>query len=167
MRLFLLLSIFSLLSCRRTDVVLFEIPIGLNFEIQAGLGPLIRHFFIVRDVPTNIANLRRQFGIGDEQSIRILAANAIYTTPFQALDLGFIQEVGIRVFTTDIDRDKDAFLTESVPINAGSNVFVLPFDDDLQGFLDRPNVNFKVYFRFRSPPPTFVESRIEMRFTVH
>ncbi len=153
-------------SCRERQPILFELPIRLNFEVPAGLNPFERHFFTIRDVPTNLSNLRRQHNIDDNRALVIKPGSAVFSSIFQEVDFTFIEEIGISVYTgDDPDDDTDVFLTDFVPTNAGKNVNILPFDHDVADVLDVAEINFKVALRFRSPPPSFIEANIEVKFT--
>ncbi len=160
-----LLSIL-LFGCSKQPDVLFEVPFQLTFEIPAGLNPFDKHFILVRNVPTNIEALKRQFEVAEGGELVIRPASAILTSLGQSLDFDFLQEVELSVFDTDPDDDRIAFLTEDVPFNAGRNVVVLPFDTDLSDYLEQDRVNFKVSLRLRTTTPSFIDSVMEVQFTV-
>lgn len=153
------------LSCRKRDPVLFEIPFRLNFEIQAGLNPFEKHYFRIANVPTNIAVLRKQFNVPPDQQLRIRPASAIFSSLLQDIDFDFMQEIGISVYQgLNQDQDTDVFLTDFIPANAGRNVNVLPFDDDVAEVMDVSSINFLVSLRLRAPTPFFIESNIDIKF---
>ncbi|MCB0688025.1 MAG: hypothetical protein KDC53_15920 [Saprospiraceae bacterium] len=163
---FLLITIFSF-SCRKRDPVLFEIPFRLNFEVQAGLNPFEKHYYAIRNVSTNINALRNTFNVDPDHVLRIRPASAIFSSLHKDLDLDFILEVGISVFEGfDQQNDTDVFLSEQIPINAGRNINVLPFDDDVADVMDTESINFLVALRLRGPTPEFFETNIDIKFVV-
>jgi hypothetical protein len=49
-------------------------------------------------------------------------------------------------------------------VNAGRNVNVLPFDDDVADVMNVKSINFLVSLRLRAPTPVFIESNIDIKF---
>ena len=153
-----ILVVLILQGCSKKQEVIFEFPMQLEFEIPAGLNPFDKHFFIVRNVPTNLELLKAQFGVEEGQPLVIKPTNAIMTSKLQNIDLDFIAEVEISLFEEDPDEDIIAFLTDQVPINAGRSIVIIPFDTDFSEQLEKGMVNFKVSIRLRSTTPSFIES---------
>ncbi|MDH3650518.1 MAG: hypothetical protein OEQ53_12610 [Saprospiraceae bacterium] len=155
----------TITGCGKEENILFEIPFELRFDIPAGLNPFDKHFFLVRNVQTNIKELRNQFQIDENQPLIIRPASAVLSSTFQDNTYEFLAEIEISLFEDDPDQDIEAFLTENVPVNAGRNVVVVPFETDLSKYIDDQAVNFKISLRLRSTTPSFIESIIEMNFT--
>lgn len=151
-------------GCREEDPVLFEMPFMLTFEMPAGLNPLDRHYFTVKEVPTHLLQLKDQFGVDESQNITIKPASAIFTSVLQNLTFEFIEEIRISIYQDDIEDDELVFLTDFIPGNAGRNVNVGPFEDDVSSYFTKSTINFKVGFRFRTPTPTFVDGRVDIKF---
>ncbi len=159
--------LFTLLSCRKEEQILFEIPIRLNFEIAAGLNPFDRHFYKITNVGTNIQSLRNQFDVPEDRVLIIRPASAIFSSLHRDIDFDFIEEIGISVYQgLNQDDDTDVFLTDFVPINAGRHINILPFDADYADVLDHHSINFLVSLRVRAPTPVFFECNIDIKFTV-
>jgi hypothetical protein len=116
-------------------------------------------------VQTNIRELRNQFNIDENQSLIIRPASAVLSSTFQDITFEFLAEVEISLFEDDPDQDIEAFLTENVPVNAGRNVVVVPFETDLSKYVDEQTMNFKISLRLRTTTPSFIESVIELNFT--
>ncbi len=163
--LFLFIICITFIGCGKEENILFEIPFELRFDIPAGLNPFDKHFFLVRNVQTNIRELRTQFNIDENQSLIIRPASAVLSSTFQDITFEFLAEVEISLFEDDPDQDIEAFLTENVPVNAGRNVVVVPFETDLSKYVDEQTMNFKISLRLRTTTPSFIESVIELNFT--
>jgi hypothetical protein len=162
---FILILWFTSLSCRKRDPVLFEIPFQLNFEIPAGLNPFEKHYFRIANVTTNIEALREQFNVAPDHQLRIRPASAIFSSLLQDIDFEFIQEIGISVYQgLNQDDVTDVFLTDFIPVNAGRNVNVLPFDDDVADVMNVKSISFLVSLRLRAPTPVFITSNIDIKF---
>ena len=144
--------------------MLFDIPQRLEFTVPAGLNPFDKHFFLIREVPSNLVNLKTQFGIEEGQALIIRPTQAIMTTQFQDLDLDFIDEVEISVFEEDPDADQIAFLTDQVPFNAAKNIVIIPFDTDFAHQLETGMVNYKVSIRLRATTPSAFTSVINLTY---
>ncbi len=153
-----------LMGCQKEPEVIFDIPVRLEFEIPAGLNPFDKHFFLLRDVPTNLSSLKAQFGVADDQPLLIRPAQAIFSTKLQNLDLNFIDEIEVSIFESDPDIDRIAFLTDQVPFNAGRSIIIVPFDLDFAEDFALGRVNYKVSFRLRSTTPSFIDGILDLTF---
>jgi hypothetical protein len=155
-----------MMGCTKQRDVLFEIPFRLNFEMPAGLNPFEKHFFSIRNVPTNLSALKDKFAISEGQNLMIRPATAVFTTILQNISLDFIEEIGISVYEgVDTDNDTDVFLTDIVPQNAGRNINILGFDYDVAAQMNVPTVNFLVAIRLRATTPVFIDANIDLKFT--
>lgn len=155
----------SSLGCGKDRNVLFDIPIELRFEIPAGLNPLDRHFITIPNVPTNLAALQAQFE-GGNKVLKIRPSNAVLRSVLGDVNFGFLREVQVAIYqNNDPDQDQEIFLTDNVPVNAGTNVVVLPFDNDISNLFEPDRLDFVVSWRLRSPTPQFIESVITMSFS--
>lgn len=162
----LFLAIMVTLSCNKSPDVIFELPIQISFEIRPGLSPFERHFYLVKDVPTNFGPLSNQFQLGEDSNPFIRPGSAVLSSLLRNIDLNFVQEIEVSVYEDDPDDDFALFYTAEVPGNAGKNVLVLPFDRDASEFLTRESLNFRIAMRYRAITPTAIESVIDMNFTV-
>lgn len=152
------------MGCGKDRNVLFDLPFELRFEIPAGLNPLDRHFFLIRDVPTNLEAFKNQFEAGDK-TFSLRPSNAVLSSELGS-EWGFLKEIEIGIFTNnDPDQDREVFLTNDVPLNAGRNVIVLPFEDDVRNLLEEDRVDFKISLRLRATTPAFIESVVNLTFT--
>jgi len=152
-------------SCAKDRNILFDLPFELRLEIPAGLNPLDRHFFLIRDVPTNLQAFKDQFQVGD-QMISMRPSNAVLSSVGGNQNWAFLREVEISIFEdNDPDKDTEVFLTNNVPVNAGQSVVVLPFEDDVHNLLDTERVDFKISIRLRGTSPSFIESVVNLSFT--
>lgn len=152
-------------ACSKDRNVLFDLPFELRFEIPAGLNPLDRHFFLIRDVPTNLENFKDQFQAGDKV-FTLHPSTAVLTSITGDVDWTFLREVEVSIFqNNDPNDDQAVFLSDNVPLNAGRNVVVLPFEDDVRDLLEEDRVDFKVSLRLRGTTPTFIESIVSLSFS--
>lgn len=164
-KILIVLILLVTVSCRKRDPVLFEIPFRLSFQIQAGLNPFEKHYYPLRNVKTNIQTLRDQFNVDPDQVLKIRPASAIFSALHQDLELDFIQEVGISVYKGfDAENDTDVFLSDFIPVNAGTHINVLPFDDDVASMVNTDEINFLVSIRLRAPSPVFFETSLDIKF---
>ena len=162
---FVLIGLMILIQgCNKESMVLFELVQRVEFNVPAGLNPFDKHFFLIREVPTNLDNLRSQFGVEKDQKLLIRPAQAIMSTLFQDIDLDFIEEIEISVFDDDPDVDRIAFLTDQVPFNAAKNIVIIPFDIDLSDQLNTGKINYKVSLRLRTVTPTSFTGVINITF---
>ncbi|MBX2814791.1 MAG: hypothetical protein KTR24_02295 [Saprospiraceae bacterium] len=159
----LLAVVFS--GCSKDRQVLFDLPIELRFEIPAGLNPLDRHFLTIPNVPTNLENFKEQFGVAG-MDIKIIPGNAVLSAATGNETFGFLQEIQVAIYqNNDPDQDQEVFLTDNVPFNAGRNVVILPFDNDVSNLFQEDRVDFVISWRLRSTTPAFIESVINLSFS--
>lgn len=152
----------SLQSCSKNRDVLFDLPIELRFEIPAGLNPLDRHFLTIPNVNTNLSSFKDQFETGG-QPMKIVPSNAVLSSLDGNINFGFLREVQVSIYVNnDPDQDHELFLTDNVPPNAGRNVVILPFDNDISDLLEPPQVDFVISWRLRATTPARIESVINL-----
>ncbi len=154
----------SITGCRKEPLILFEVAQRIEFNVPAGLNPFDKHFFILREVPTNLENLKSQFGVDENETLLIRPLQAIMSTQFQDLDLDFVEEVEISVFEEDPDDDRIVFLTDQVPFNASKNIIIIPFEIDLAKRLETGKINYKVSLRLRTTTPTSFTGVINLTY---
>lgn len=153
-------------GCTKKPDVRFEVPFQLNFEIPAGLNPFKKHFREIRAVPSNLEALKKQFNIPAGENLDIRPGSAILSSLLNNVDYDFLEEIEISIFQDDPEDDVIAFLSDRIPFNAGRNVIIIPFDTDVSDFLETGMVNFKISFRLRRTTPSFIETSINIRFSV-
>lgn len=153
------------LCCNKNADILFEIPMQLDFAISPGLSAFEKHFYLARNVPTNMKTLKEQFSVSTDQELVLRPGSAVLRSFARNVDFDFIQEVTISVYDDDREDDTDIFFNNQIPFNAGRNVFINPIDRDYREEIDKETLNFKIGLRFRTTTPTLIDSNIEIVFT--
>ncbi len=161
------LAFLTLPSCNSDDSVeLVEIPIIIEFEIPAALNTIEDHFFEIR----NIANPTRQIldanGIDESSILRINPKAVQLIVLFDDTQLSFIQECSISLFSDIVGRKSEAFWTNSIPFNAGSDIDIPGTLIDASDFLDQDRLNVEIQLDTREINSRFISARMNMTFTV-
>ncbi len=163
--LLIILMVLCLSGCRKNQDVLFEIPLQLDFQISPGLSPFEKHFYLVSSVPTNLTELKEQFGVTQDQDLILRPGSAVLSSFLQNVDFNFVEEVTISVYDEDKDDALDLFFNNQIPFSAGKNVLINPIDQDVRAEIDKDQLNFKVGMRFRSITPISIECNVDIVFT--
>jgi hypothetical protein len=159
------------LSCNRdNNSFLFEIPFpNLDFTIPAGLNPLDTWYFNIDNVPTNALALFSANGI-DTASVRSLVPNtARMLSLFNNVDYDFVYEIAVHLCEQGDQTPrcgKEIFYRFPLPNNPGPFVDLVPNPVEVGSLILKDKVNVQVVLRFISPPPQFVETRLDLGFVV-
>lgn len=159
------------LSCEKNDDdILFIIPFpNLDFTIQAGLNPLDTWYFNIDNVPTNAVSLLSGNGI-DTAAIQSLVPHVgRLTSVFGDADYQFVYEIAIYLCEAGNQSPKcgkEIFYRFPLPNNPGAFVDLIPNPAEVKDLILRDKVNVQVMLRFVTPPPQFVDSRVDLEFAV-
>lgn len=164
------LSLFAILmlsSCNSDDSVeLIEIPFIIEFEIPAALNTIEDHFFEIRNILNPTTQLLEANGIDESSIVRINPKAVQLLVLFDNTELSFIQECSIQLFSDVVGRESEAFWTNSIPFNAGSDIDVPGTLIDASDFLDQDRINVRVQLDTREVNSRFISARMNMTFTV-
>ena len=166
---FLLLLPFLFSNCKSDDglTVAFEMEYpNQSFEIPAGLNTIESHFFVIDNIPTNKDFFFGSFKEEDIKSI-IPAFARITSLEGNNTDYDFLFEVSIRICAEDnpFNCAREIFWRDQIPANIGNRVDFIPNDIDVKEILTGESFTIEVVLlRLVSPPPTFIDTRIELGF---
>lgn len=141
---------------------------NLEFEIPAGLNTVESHFFVIRNIPTNRESFFGNFSPEDISAI-IPASARLVSLDGGNVDYDFALEISVRLCTTEDGtedcRFNEIFYRDPVPENVGSEVGMIPNEQNVADFLTQDQFTVAVVLRrLVRPPVTFVRTRLEMRF---
>lgn len=142
---------------------------NLNISIPAGLNTLETWYVNLDEVPTGIATQLAANGMESSQVKSIVPAQARLVSIFGDQDYNFVFEVVIYLCNAGATSDEcgsEVFYRVPVPENTGLIVDVIPNEFDVKSYLLQEEVNIQLAFRFRQPPPQFVDTRVELTFGV-
>ena len=167
---FLFLVATGLACNKNNDNILMEIPFpNLDFTIQAGSNPLETYYFNIDHVPTNALSLFSVNGIDTAGVNSITPLRGRLTSVFNDADYDFLYEIAIQLCEEGDHESrcgKEIFYRFPIPNKPGSFVDVIPNPVEVKPFILKEKVNVQVILRFISPPPAFIDSRLELDFGV-
>lgn len=158
-----------LFNCNPDDnlTVAFEMEYpNLTFEIPAGLNTVESHFFVVNDIPTNKDFFFGNVAEADIQTI-VPAFARISSLDGNQVDYDFLFEISVRICAsgTSINCTREIFWRDQIPVNIGSSVNLIPNDIDVKEILTGETFTIEVVLlRMVSPPPSFINTRVELGF---
>jgi len=170
-RIILVFLALTSLSCRKDDLgILFRIPFQpVDFTIQAGLNTLDTWYFNIDNVPTNSLALFQANGI-DTASVRSLVPQrARLRSVFDDVNYNFLFEIAVYLCEAGVQTPKcgkEVFYRFPLPNNPGIFVDLVPNPLEVKDLILRDKVNVQVMLRLLSPPPQFIEARLELEFAV-
>lgn len=144
---------------------MFEMEIEAELLIPAGLNSFDTHYFIVRDVPTRIAN----YTLNTFEDIdRIQASNALITGRFQDIDYGIIDQIIIEVISqSDPSTQKEIFYNNLVPFSQNSDLQLLSSLSNVKEILTEEFVDLEIRLIFKSFTPRELDTRLLMQFNAY
>lgn len=159
------------LGCNKEDdTILFEIPFpNLDFTIQAGLNPVETWYFNIDNVPTSALALFAANNI-DTAGVRSLVPNTgRMLARFNDAEYDFVYEIAVYLCEEGNQSPKcgkEIFYRFPLPNNPGTFVDLIPNPVEVKSLILKDKVNVQVMMRFISPPPQFIETRLDLDFAV-
>ena len=136
-----------------------------NFIIPAGLNVIDGHHILLKNIPTNYANLVQNAKAPANATISLLPDHAFLRDLFGGEDLDFIEKVSLRIYTNNNPTDRpEAFYQETIPLDIHSQLTLFPTTFEAAPFLNGAEVNVDIGFIFRRSPSTNVNLNLQMDF---
>lgn len=170
----------GLLACDDDNPeVRLRLPVRpIDFTFDAGLSTFDSHFYTLAGVPSNFDSLTSQAGLSPADVNAIRPRSAQLTGIFANVDYDFIREISIRICNAEeaaqlaaneaIECRREIFWRNPVPEGTGSDLGLVPNENDVQSILreDRVTYQVKLVSPLRYSTNQFVESRLSMDFNV-
>jgi hypothetical protein len=167
LRYLLLFSAFLALGCTRDDETGpgFDMVFQETFFIPPGISVFDTHHFIRKNLQTRYQAYLQQHGKTDADIASILLEEGSLSGQFGDADLGFVQELSVRLF----DGINELVYTEAgyrlpVPFDAGNSIGIIPTLADCKPFLSDDRYGIDVVLRLRNVPQLESEVRLDLRF---
>ena len=150
----------------------------IDFTFDAGLSTFDSHFYTLQDIPTNFDSLAARAGLSAATVGAIRPRTAELLGVFNNVDYEFIREISVRLCSAEerdqlaageaIECRREIFWRNPVPEGVGSNLGLVPNENDLQEILTASVATYQVKLvsPLRYPTAQFVESRLFMEFNV-
>lgn len=157
-----LILILCFASCKPEVDPLFTMDMEVEFEIPAGLGSLLTHTFVIRDVKNPLDSYLQTFG-GDESTIAsIQAGRGELTALFSSSNYEFVNKVSVWMVSSenpDIRREL-YYLDFNNDNNNDNSLKLLSAVSNVQSILENDTFDMEVKLEFRSFSPTTIENRL-------
>lgn len=163
-----ILSAFFLGSCSKAPNALFLMNNEARFEIQAGLGTIETHSFIIQDVPTFFDQFSGTVG-ADTSSIASLFSDIAYLRPrFQDVDLDFINDLRIYLRDpSDISTRKLVFYRDFIDLGFKEEILLLNSLVDVEDLMSKDRFHLEVEMNLRQNTFQSIEYVLDMQFAAY
>lgn len=160
-----LLIVLTGVSCGGGETPLFVMELETELLIPAGLNSLDSHYFILRDVPTRIAN----YPITTFNDIdRIQSSRASLEGRVQELDYSVIDQITIEVVSkSDPSNQKEIFYNERIPFREQTELKLLSSLSDVSDILTEDLIDLEIRLIFKTFTPTEFDTRLLMTFNAY
>lgn len=159
-------SVLLFSSCGSTEDALFDIELQADFVVPAGLNNIETHFFILRDVPTQIQSYLNINNAMPEDIGRILANRARITGQFSNIDFRIIERVSVwAISSSDSGLRREAFFLDFVPSNQEGDLQLLSSISNVREIVLEDTFDLEIQITFRNISAAILESRIFMTFS--
>ena len=124
MKKFALLLLFPVLfsNCAKELVTVADLPYTTQFEIPAGLNPFTIWELPVFDIPNERLARLNAANISESEVERIVGKTGLFATIFSGVDLDFIQEISIEIFSDNINDATEFLHREQLGENTGDAI---------------------------------------------
>ena len=162
-RYLILISFFlGIISCRPEVEPLFTMDLEADFEIPAGLGSLLTHTFIVRDVKNPIDAYLNTFGVDTSSITSIQAGRGELNAIFSSTNYEFVNRASVwMVSSQDPDKRRELFYLDfNNNNNSANSLRLLSSVSNVKEFFEEDYFNIEVKLEFRGFSPTLIENRL-------
>ena len=128
----LLLFPFIFGNCGKELITVADLPYSTQFEIPVGLNPFTIWELPIYDIPNETLARLNAANVSEEEVERIVGKTGRFATIFSGVDLDFIQEITIEIFSDNIEDSTEILYRDQLGENTGDAI-------GLNGSL--PNVN--------------------------
>lgn len=162
----LLLSVFSMFSCRKDDLAPgFDMTYHQEFTIPAGINVFQVHHFYLKDIPTRYQQYLGQHGKTDADVADMITATAALNGTFGDANLNFVDQVSLRVYNEANPADFiEIAYRQPVPLEPGNSLPLIPSLADYKRFMTGPYFSMDVSFYLRNS--TVVETDLQLDLQV-
>lgn len=159
------LVVISGLSCGGGETPLFVMELEQDFVIPAGLNNFDSHYFILKDVPTRIAN----YAITTTNDVdRIQSSRASLEGRVQELDFSIISDIIIEVISkSEPPIQKEIFYNDRIPLREQNELLILSSLSDVSDILTEELVDLSIRIVFRRITPREYDTRLLMTFNAY
>ena len=165
--LFAVFLLFVLGSCNRDEDTGpgFEMIFQEDFYIPPGISPFETHHFFRKNIPTRFEQYLLQNGKTADDIETILLEQGNLTGQFGDADLGFIQEISVRLYDgIDVTDYIETGYRQPVPFDAGNNLGLIPTLANTKRFFENYRYGIDVVIRLRDIPQIESEVRLDLKF---
>ncbi len=158
----LLLVITGLFSCRPEVEPIFTMDMEVDFEIPAGLGTLLTHTFVIRDVKNPLDAYLQTFG-GDTSAIQsIQAGRGELVSIFSTTNYEFVNRVSVwMVSSSDPNIRRELYYLDFNNDNNNDNrLQMLSAISNVKELLLDETFDLEVKLEFRNFSTTLIENRL-------
>ncbi len=152
-----------LLSCGKDNrSELFELNHFVDFDIQPGLNTFDTHFFVIGPLTSIYDAKLAASGITPEQVIAIEGKDAVLSSTFGDVNLGFIHRISVYIFDPFNPSDRiEFFYFDPTPFKNPTSWRLFPGLADISEWIDDDYFGIEVRLNFREISPSAIPMRLE------
>ena len=124
MKKIILLLLFPLTfsNCAKEFITLADIPYSTQFDIPVGLNPFTIWEITLTDIPNDRLARLEAANVSEDEVERIVGKTGLISTVFEGVNLDFIREISVEVFSDNINDSTEILHREQVGDNTGDSI---------------------------------------------
>ena len=115
----LILLSFILSSCGKELITIADLPYTTQFEVPAGLNPFTIWELPIYNIPNERLARLNAANVSEDEVERIVGKTGRFSTIFSGVELDFVQEITIEIFSDNINDATEILHREQVAENIG------------------------------------------------
>lgn len=166
---FLILCLLLTFGCSKTaNNYDYEFYVNdVFFQVAPGMNTIETHVFVVNNVNTFLSQYMDTKSQNVEDIKNIASGRANLSGRYNAVDMGFIREVRVRLVDTNNPNEyQEIFQRLDIPPSGEYNLALNPTLADIKKFIDKERVNVEVRMIFRRIPPRFIPLDLDFSYAV-
>ncbi len=145
----LLLLSFVFNNCGKELVTIADLPHATQFEIPVGLNPFTIWELTIEDIPNERLARLGAANVTEEEVEKIVGKSGRLSTIFSGINLDFIQEITIEIFSDNMEDATEILYREQVREDTGEAIVLNPSIPDVSRHLEGETFGIIVKIRPR------------------
>jgi len=166
MKKIILLLLFPLMfsNCGKELITLADIPFSTQFDIPVGLNPFTIWEITIKDIPNERLSRLDAANVSEDEIEKIVGKTGLVSTVFSGVNLDFIQEISIEIFSDNMDDSTEFLHRIQIGENTGDSIGLNGSLPDVSRHLQDETFNVIVTIRPRRTAPQNIP--VQLDFTL-
>jgi hypothetical protein len=165
---YLLFSLFTVLivACKKDNTgPAVDMLYRRDFEIQAGLNPLVKHHFYLNNMSSKYLPSLQSASLSDSSIIQVANATGELSAIFGDAKLDFISRISVRIFEEGKPNEYiEVAYRDPAPNNSGATLGLIPTLANVKDIMRKDRFGIDIALETRNITTQTIPVRLDLKF---